>query len=45
MCLDQEDPLEGKWQPTPVFLTWKLDRGAWHAAVHEVAKATWLDMI
>ena len=29
-----------KWQPTPVFLPGKsLDRGAWLAIIHEVAKS------
>ena len=29
-----------KWQPTPVFLLGNpMDRGAWHATVHGVAKS------
>ena len=40
--LGWEDPLERKWQPTPVFLPEKShrqrDRGAWQATVHGVAK-------
>jgi len=32
--LGQEDPLERKWQPTPVFcLGNPMDRGAWGATV------------
>ena len=33
-------PWRRKWQPTPVFLPEKnpMDRGAWQAAVHGVAK-------
>ena len=32
-------PWRRKWQPTPVFLPGKsMDRGAWQATVHEVAK-------
>ena len=38
--LGWEDPLEKEWQPTPVFLRGNpMDRGAWHAAVHETAKS------
>ena len=30
-----------KWQPTPIFLQGNpMDRGAWRAAVHGVAKAS-----
>ena len=29
----------GKWQPTPVFLPGESHRGAWQAAVHEVAES------
>ena len=40
--LGWKDPLERKWQPTPVFLPEKphrqRDRGAWQATVHGVAK-------
>ena len=33
-------PWRRKWQPTPVFLPGKshMDRGAWQATVHGVAK-------
>ena len=33
-------PWRRKWQPTPVFLPEKspMDRGAWQAAVHGIAK-------
>ena len=44
-----EDPLRRKWQPTPIFLPGAgtgnplqysgLDRGAWQATVHGVAKS------
>jgi len=38
--LGWEDPLEKKWQPTPVFLPGDpMDRGAWRATVHGVAKS------
>ena len=39
------DPRLGKipwrrvWQPTPVFLENPMDRGAWRATVHRVAKS------
>ena len=35
------------WQSTPIFLPWKsLDRGAWRAIVHRVAKSqTWLKLL
>ena len=38
--LGWEDPLEEGWQPISV-LAWRLpmDRGAWWAAVHGVAKS------
>ena len=37
--LGQEDPLGREWQPTPVFLPGEsIDRGAWRAIVHGVAK-------
>ena len=37
--LGQEDPLE-KWLPAPVFLPEEsMDRGAWQATVHAVAKS------
>ena len=34
-------PWRRKWQPTPVFLLGQspIDRGAWQAAVHEVAES------
>ena len=33
-------PWRRKWQPTPVFLPGKsVDRGAWQATVHRVAKS------
>ena len=34
-------PRRRKWQPTPVFLPWRipLDRGAWWATVHGVVKS------
>ena len=33
-------PWSRKWQPTPVFLPGKsMDRGAWQATVHEIAKS------
>ena len=37
-------PLRRKWQPTPVFLPGEflgnfMDRGAWQATVHGVAKS------
>ena len=33
-------PWRRKWQPTPVFLSGNsMDRGAWRAAVHRVAKS------
>ena len=36
-------PWSRKWQPTPVFcLGNPMDRGAWWATVHGVAKETWL---
>ena len=36
----QEDPQEEEMQPTPVFLPGcPMDRGAWWAIVHEVAKS------
>ena len=50
------DPWVGKipwkraWQPTPVFLAWRIliDRGAWYTIVHGVAKSwtqlNWLSM-
>ena len=39
--LGQEDPLEKEWQPTSVSLPGKtMDRGAWQATVHRVAKHT-----
>ena len=31
-------PRRRKWQPTPVFLPGKFDRGAWWAVVHGVSK-------
>jgi len=38
--LDWEDPLEKKWQTTPVFLPGNpMDRGAWWSIVHEVTKS------
>ena len=38
--LGQEDPWRRKWQPTPVFLPGNaMDRGAWQATVHGVAKS------
>ena len=37
--LGQEDPLRRKWQPIPVFLPRKLDRGACRDIVHGVAKS------
>ena len=37
--LGQEDPLERKWQPTPVFLPGKsMDREAWWATVQGVTR-------
>jgi len=38
--LGQEEPLERKWQPTPVFLPGE-SRGqqAWWAIVHRVARS------
>ena len=38
--LGQENPLERKWQFTPVFWPGKpTDRGAWWTTVHGVAKS------
>ena len=39
--LGWKDPLEGAWQPTPLFLAWRIpkDRRAWQAVVHGVAKS------
>ena len=38
--LGWEDPLKEAWQPTPVFLPGEpMDRGAWWATVHGVAKS------
>ena len=38
--LGWEDPWRRKWQPTAVFLPGEsMDRGAWWAAVHGVAKS------
>ena len=43
--LGWEDPLEKKWQPTPVFLPRNpIDRGAWWAAVHRIAKIVGHDL-
>ena len=28
-----------QWQPTPVFLPWNLNRGAWRATVHGATKS------
>ena len=40
LSLDQEDPLENEWQPTPVFLPGKFhDRGAWWAIVHGITES------
>ena len=40
LSLGLEDPLEKGWQGTPVFLTENpMDRGAWRATVHGVAKS------
>ena len=37
--LSREDPLERKWQPTPVFFRENpVDRGAWWATVHGVTR-------
>jgi len=37
--VSEEDPLEKKWQPTPVFLPENpMGRGDWRATVHGVAK-------
>ena len=43
----QEDPLEKKWQPIPVFLPGESqDRGAWWATVHKVTQSqTWLKQL
>ena len=39
LSLGQEDPLEEKWQPIPVFLPENsMDRGAWWATVRGVSK-------
>ena len=36
----QKNPWRREWQPTPVFLPENsMDRGAWWAIVHEVAKS------
>ena len=38
--LGQEDPLENKWQPTPVFLPRKLrEKESWWAIIHGVTKS------
>ena len=39
--LGLEDPQSRAWKPTPVVLGWRIpmDRGAWWAAVHGVAKS------
>ena len=38
--LGEEDQLEWKWQPNPVFLPGNpMNRGAWWATVHVVAKS------
>ena len=39
--LCQEDPLEGKWQPTPIFLPWEIPwtLGAQWAMVHGIAQS------
>ena len=38
--LGREDPLRRDWLPTPVFLPGEfMDRGAWEASVHGVAKS------
>ena len=38
--LGQEDPLEKEWQPTQYScLENPMDRGAWPATVHRVAKS------
>ena len=41
--LGQEDTLEKKWQPTPVFLPVEnpVDRGAWWTTVHGVVAKSW----
>ena len=39
---DRKIPWRRAWQPTPVFLLENpMDRGAWRATVHRVAKS-WL---
>ena len=35
----RKTPWGRKWQLTPVFLPGKIDRGAWWAIVHGVAKS------
>ena len=38
--LGREDPWRRAWQPIPVFLPEEsIDRGAWWATVHRVAKS------
>ena len=32
-------PWSRAWQPTPVFLAWRMDGGAWQATVHRIAKS------
>ena len=41
LSLGQEEPLEKVMAPHPSTLAWKnpMDRGAWWAAVHGVAKS------
>ena len=37
--LGQEDPLEEEMATHSSILAWKMDRGAWWATVHRVAKS------
>ena len=32
-------PEDGKWQPTPVFLSGEFHGGVWQATIHRVAKS------
>ena len=48
LSLGQEDPLEEGMATHPSILPWKIpmDRGVWHAIVHEVANShTWLKQL